>query len=178
MGGAVAGDAAELHPSHPDTDAKSAAWLQRYSGRDKRWRARKRFGDAWADFTAAFAPLGMDSVDFGKRINDLRVLVQEATGLRDAIDDPELRHLGDVKVARARTAAAKVVDGVAADERIAPDLFSALAYAIEHSRDFGVRYRICEEPTCERLYVLPRTTKRFCSDACKQAHHRLAKQSG
>jgi len=162
----------------PDTDAKRAAWLQRYSARDKRWRARKRFGDGWADFTADFAPLGMDSADFGERITDLSVLVQEAMGLRDAVDDPELRHLSDIKVARARAAAAKVADGVAADERISPDLFSALAYAIEHSRDFGVRYRICEERTCERLYVLPRTTKRFCSDACKQAHYRLEKQSG
>jgi hypothetical protein len=160
----------------PDTDAKFAAWLQSHSNRDKRWRARKRFGDGWADFSAAYAPLGMDSADFGERVSDLKNLVQEVEGGRDVIDDPALRYLGDVKVARARTAAAKVVDGLATDERTAPDLFSALAYAIEHSHDFGVRYRICEETTCERLYVLPRTTKRFCSDACKQAHYRLAKQ--
>jgi hypothetical protein len=158
----------------PDTDTKRAAWLQRYSARDKRWRARKRFADNWADFARDFGPLSneLDSVAFGSRATDLGVLVQEVSGLRDEVDDPELRHLGDVKVARARTAAAKVVDGVAADERIALDLFSALAYAIEHSRDFGVRYRICQNRECERLFVMATTQKKWCSDACKMAAHR------
>jgi hypothetical protein len=156
----------------PDTDAKNAAWLQRYSARDKRWRARKRFADSWADFTADFGPLDLDSADFGLRVTDLRFLVDEVMGLRDEVEHPELRQVGDVKVARARAAAAKVTDGVAKNERIAPDLFSALAYAIEHSRDFGVRYRICENRECERLFVMATTQKKWCSDACKVAAHR------
>jgi hypothetical protein len=158
----------------PDTDTKRAAWLQRYSAKDKRLRARKTFADNWADFARDFGPLSneLDSVAFGSRASDLSTMVQEATGLRAEVDDPELRHYGDVNVAQARAAASRVTDGRGKNEKVSPDLFSALAYAIEHSRDFGVRYRICENPKCERLFVLATTQKKWCSDACKVDAHR------
>jgi hypothetical protein len=162
----------------PDNDAKFTAWMKRHSKKDKRGSARKKFADSWAKFSADFGPLSdkLDSKTFYSCASDLQRLMREASGLRVEMDDQELRgdHYG--KVARARAAGAQVTDGVGKNEKDSPDLFSALAYAIEHSHDFGVRYRICEETTCERLYVLPRTTKRFCSDACKQTHYRLAKQ--
>jgi hypothetical protein len=151
----------------PDNDTKRAAWLQRYSAKDKRWRARKKFGDSWADFAQAFGPLSDEpnSETFGTRVTDLSLMVMEVSGLRAEVDDPELRRLGDVKVARVRSAAAKVADGWGENEKVSPDLFSALAYAIEHGK---VRYRICRIPSCERLFVMATEQKKWCSVACRK----------
>jgi hypothetical protein len=164
----------------PDSDAKFAAWLQRYSAKDKRWRARKKFTDSWGDFAADFGPLSdkLDSKTFGSCASDLGVLVREVTGLRDEEEEDELRAEGGAKVARARAAGAEVTDGVRKNVKVSPDLFSALAYAIEHSRDFGVRYRICRNPTCERLFVMATEQKKWCSDACKMEAHRQKKPTG
>jgi hypothetical protein len=105
--------------------------------------------------------------------SDLQVLVQEVSGLRDEEEDDELRYLDDMKAARARVAATKVtkaaVRGALKNRRSGPDLFSALAYAIEHGK---VRYRICGIKSCERLFVVATTQKKWCSDACRKEAQR------
>jgi len=152
----------------PDNDAKYTAWMKRHSKKDKRGRACKKFADSWADFAADFGPLSdkLDSKTFGSCASDLRALIQEASGLRAEVDDQELRAEGDAKVARARAAAAKVTGK---SERVSPDLFSALAYAIEHGK---VRYRICRIPSCERLFVMATEQKKWCSGACRKKAQR------
>ncbi len=158
----------------PDNDTKYAAWLNRYSAKDKRLRARKKFADRWADFAKDFGPLSdeLDSKTFGRRAADLSLLIMEVSGLRAEVDGPEQQRLDDAKVARIHAATARVTGSRWKNEKASPDLFSALAYAIEHSRDFGVRYRICENSRCERLFVLATTQKKWCSGACKVDAHR------
>lgn len=163
------------HTVFDDSDPRFLAWLKRYANEDRRFRARLDFENRWIDFAEAYGPLRGEliSYDFGKYATDLRSLISEQAGGTPSVDGhAELASMHQTKIAHVQAALSAVSDENV--ETGMPDTYTALAYAIENRKTFGVRYQTCENKRCERLFIRPRTPtpKRHCSTGCRVAANR------
>jgi hypothetical protein len=159
-------------------------WLRRYTSKDNRWRARRKFGDRWLDFVLAYGPLGLETnaSEFGTLATDLTVWAAHVDPQSPAVELPEVIAAKTAKTDRVESYLPQVtnLDG----QWRSPSLYSALAYTICERWKFGFRFGVCEGPLCERTFVKtradskePEKRHRHCSPACKQATYRQRKRA-
>ena len=159
-------------------------WLRRYTSKDNRWRARRKFEDRWLNFVLAYGPLGLETnaSEFGVLATDLTVWAAHVDPQSPAVELPKVIAAGTAKTDRVESYLPQVinVDG----QWRSPSLYGALAYTICERRKFGFRFGVCESPLCKRTFVKtradskdPEKRHRHCSRACKQATYRQRKRA-